>query len=202
MEKKYHYRIREVAKLIGVAISTLRFWEDCFSQLKPSRTINGQRRYSEDDVHIISRIKFLVHDQGFPIELAKSELNKKYRKTKSRGTYCCKSVKDAVDLLLVAKNFCEDSHAIQRINAVVDFLQIEFSEFFVKQNKKEWLFSQTVTPIITKLKSNLYCIPIKKNLLWINCIIMQNKTFIFFILNSTLRVLFFLFFAHISLYYI
>ena len=191
MEKKYHYRIREVAKLIGVAISTLRFWEDCFSQLKPSRTINGQRRYSEDDVHIISRIKFLVHDQGFPIELAKSELNKKYRKTKSRGTYSCKSVKDAVDLLLVAKNFCEDSHAIQRINAVVDFLQIEFSEFFVKQNKKEWLFSQTVTPIITKL-----------TLLWINCIIMQNKTFIFFILNSTLRVLFFLFFAHISLYYI
>lgn len=137
MEKKYHYRIREVAKLIGVATSTLRFWEDCFSQLKPSRTINGQRRYSEDDVQIISRVKFLVHDQGFPIELAKSELNKKYRKTKSRGTYSCKSVKDAVDLLLVAKNFCDDSHAIQRINAVVDFFQIEFSEFFVKQNKKE-----------------------------------------------------------------
>ena len=149
MEKKYHYRIREVAKLIGVATSTLRFWEDCFSQLKPSRTINGQRRYSEDDVQIISRIKFLVHDQGFPIELAKSELNKKYRKTKSRGTYSCKSVKDAVDLLLVAKNFCEDSHAIQRINAVVDFFQIEFSEFLVKQNKKEWLFSQTITPLIT-----------------------------------------------------
>ena len=182
MEKKYHYRIREVAKLIGVATSTLRFWEDCFSQLKPSRTINGQRRYSEDDVHIISRIKFLVHDQGFPIELAKSELNKKYRKTKSRGTYSCKSVKDAVDLLLVAKNFCEDSHAIQRINAVVDFFQIEFSEFFVKQNKKksDYFLKQSLRDIFNYGK-NIYIIAISiaQNLLWINCIIMQNKTFIF-----------------------
>ena len=44
------YTISEAAAQIGVSISTLRRW-DREDILKPSRTLGGDRRYTEDDIH-------------------------------------------------------------------------------------------------------------------------------------------------------
>ena len=45
LDKKY-YKIRDVAEMIGVPCSTLRFWEKEFSDLRPKRNDGGTRFYT------------------------------------------------------------------------------------------------------------------------------------------------------------
>ena len=49
LEKKY-YKIREVAEMLGLPPSTLRFWESKFTIIKPKRNNGGTRFYTPSDV--------------------------------------------------------------------------------------------------------------------------------------------------------
>lgn len=68
------YRIGEVAELLKVKDSTLRFWEKEFPQLNPSRSRNGQRVYTEEDVAMFRRIQQLLHEIGLTISGARGVL--------------------------------------------------------------------------------------------------------------------------------
>lgn len=70
-EEERIYRIGEVAELLNVKDSTLRFWEKEFPQINPSRSKNGQRAYTEDDVARFRRIQQLLHEIGLTISGAK-----------------------------------------------------------------------------------------------------------------------------------
>jgi len=59
MEKLF-YSISEVADLLGVNQSNLRFWESEFKQLKPKRNPKGTRFYSPGDIALIKQIMYLV----------------------------------------------------------------------------------------------------------------------------------------------
>jgi DNA-binding transcriptional MerR regulator len=76
MEKLF-YSISEVATLLGVNQSNLRFWESEFKQLKPRRNEKGSRFYSPEDIQIIKQIKFLVNDQKLTLDGAKRKLGQK-----------------------------------------------------------------------------------------------------------------------------
>jgi DNA-binding transcriptional MerR regulator len=76
MEKLF-YSISEVATMLGVNQSNLRFWESEFKQLKPRRNEKGSRFYSPDDIQIIKQIKFLVNDQKLTLDGAKRKLGQK-----------------------------------------------------------------------------------------------------------------------------
>lgn len=69
IEKRY-YRISEVEEMLGLAASTLRYWESQFSILRPHRTAKGTRFYSPDDLDKIRMIQYLLKDRGFKIEKA------------------------------------------------------------------------------------------------------------------------------------
>lgn len=73
LDKKY-YRIAEVAELVGVPQSTLRFWEKEFPQVKPVRNAGGSRFYTPANVETLQIIKFLVKEKGLKIEAARNEL--------------------------------------------------------------------------------------------------------------------------------
>lgn len=68
------YRIGEAARLLNLESYVLRFWETEFSQLRPARTPKGQRLYSEADMELLRRIRFLLHEQGMTIEGARRVL--------------------------------------------------------------------------------------------------------------------------------
>ncbi len=76
MEKLY-YSISEVSELLGVSISSLRFWEKEFRQLKPHRTPKGTRSYTKEDIEIIKQIKFLTTDQKLTLQGAQKKLSQK-----------------------------------------------------------------------------------------------------------------------------
>lgn len=74
LTKKY-YRIREVSEIVGEPLSTLRYWESEFPQLKPERNDKGTRYYTPAHVELIRQIKYLLHDRGLKIDAARSALS-------------------------------------------------------------------------------------------------------------------------------
>jgi len=72
--KKIFYSIREVSEITGLSPSTLRFWEKKFSSLSPERTQGGRRRYREEDIELILRIKRLLQEEGLTIKGAVERL--------------------------------------------------------------------------------------------------------------------------------
>lgn len=68
------YRIGEVAEMLDLNASVLRYWEGEFPQLEPARTDKGQRRYTEEHVELLKLIKRLVHEEGLTIEGARKKL--------------------------------------------------------------------------------------------------------------------------------
>ena len=61
------YRIGEVAKMLNVATSVIRYWESVFPQLSPKRTEKGQRFYTEQNVKMLLVIQDLLHNKGMTI---------------------------------------------------------------------------------------------------------------------------------------
>lgn len=59
--------IREVADLLQVPASVLRFWETKFHQIKPIRRM-GQRYYEAEDVVLLARIRDYLYKEGFTIK--------------------------------------------------------------------------------------------------------------------------------------
>ena len=69
--------IGDVSRFLDVPSHTLRFWEKEFSFfLRPSRTIGRQRRYDDDDILRLGRIKHLLKEEGYSIAGAKRILQK------------------------------------------------------------------------------------------------------------------------------
>jgi UDP-N-acetylglucosamine 4,6-dehydratase len=65
------YRIKDVSNHLEVPVSTVRFWQRQFSEfIKPEKTNGGQRRYSENDIIILRRIREILYGQRKSIQEA------------------------------------------------------------------------------------------------------------------------------------
>jgi len=74
-ELKLYYSISEVAKLIGVNESLLRYWEKEFpSYLKPQKSSKGIRQYKKEDIDAIRVIHHLVKEKGMTLPGARQKL--------------------------------------------------------------------------------------------------------------------------------
>ncbi len=59
--------ITEVADLLQVPASVLRFWETQFHQIKPIKRM-GRRYYEAEDVVLLARIRDYLYKEGFTIK--------------------------------------------------------------------------------------------------------------------------------------
>lgn len=73
LEKRF-YRTSEVADMLGLPASTLRYWEGEFKQLAPRRSRAGQRLYTSDDIRRVELINYLLKSKGLRIEAARQYL--------------------------------------------------------------------------------------------------------------------------------
>lgn len=73
LNKKY-YKISEVAELLRLPASTLRFWESKFTVIKPKRNSKGTRFYTPSDIEKIAVINYLVKERGLHIDAAQMQL--------------------------------------------------------------------------------------------------------------------------------
>lgn len=72
--KKLYYSIGEVAEMLHVAPSVLRFWETEFDCIHPIKNKRGTRSYTEHDISLLRRIHYLTRECGYTLEGAKEQL--------------------------------------------------------------------------------------------------------------------------------
>ena len=71
---KLYYSISEVATMINVNESLLRFWEKEFPQLKPKKGGRGIRQYRKEDVETVKLIYHLVKERGMTLPGARQRM--------------------------------------------------------------------------------------------------------------------------------
>jgi DNA-binding transcriptional MerR regulator len=100
-ENKKYFRIGEISRLVGVEPYVLRYWENEFPQIKPSRADSNQRTYQRKDVELILEIKNLLYNERMTIEGAKKRLKRKRQEQKTDKKEVLSEMKKELQDILV-----------------------------------------------------------------------------------------------------
>ena len=79
--EKLYYSIGEVAGMLDVPVSTVRFWENEFDILKPMKNKKGNRMFTQNDVKNLRIIHHLIKEEGMTLSGARKKLNNKWEET-------------------------------------------------------------------------------------------------------------------------
>jgi len=75
---KFHFKIGEVSRILGVKTYVLRFWETEF-RISPAKNKSQHRVYNRQDVEMLLEIKHLLYDERFTIEGARAKLKERLK---------------------------------------------------------------------------------------------------------------------------
>ena len=78
---KLYYSIGEVAEMLGVNESLLRFWEREFPQLNPKKAGRGIRQYRKEDIETLKLIYYLVKERGMTLPGARQRMKDRREST-------------------------------------------------------------------------------------------------------------------------
>ncbi len=106
MEKRF-YSISEVAELLSISQSNLRFWEKEFKQLQPRRNKGGIRMYTYDDITIIKQIKYLVDVRKLTLDGARQQLNQKKDEVTKHQEISERLKRVRLDLMSILRNLSD-----------------------------------------------------------------------------------------------
>jgi DNA-binding transcriptional MerR regulator len=84
---KLYFTIGEVADILQIPASMIRYWDNEFDILKPHKTKKGDRRFTKSDIIKLQQIYHLVKEKGFTLEGAKKELAKNDLKIEQTEVY-------------------------------------------------------------------------------------------------------------------
>ena len=62
------YSIGEVEDLTGIKAHVLRYWEDVIPGFSPQKDMGGRRTYTQRDIEMIFRLKYLINEKKFTAE--------------------------------------------------------------------------------------------------------------------------------------
>ena len=77
---KLYYSIGEVADMMGVSKSLIRYWENEFDFLNPRKNKKGDRRFTKENIQQLLIIHELVKERGFTLDGAKQEIRSTRKK--------------------------------------------------------------------------------------------------------------------------
>ena len=101
MEKKLYYSIGEVAEMLGVNTSMLRFWETEFKDLRPVKNKKGTRSYTQQDIELLRRIHYLTKECGLTLDGARQQL--KNDKAPDKNMQVVDTLKELKNFLIQVK---------------------------------------------------------------------------------------------------
>ncbi len=82
---KRYFTIGEVSDLCGVKPHVLRYWEQEFTQLRPTKRNGNRRYYQHHEVLLVRRIRELLYEKRFTISGARNRLDEAERDARARG---------------------------------------------------------------------------------------------------------------------
>ncbi|MCR4790184.1 MAG: MerR family transcriptional regulator [Treponemataceae bacterium] len=68
------FSIVELSEITGVKTHVLQYWEELVPLIKPKKDPNGRKFYSQDDLKVFLRLRYLVNDKKFTIEGAYQQI--------------------------------------------------------------------------------------------------------------------------------
>src|SRR5574344_1657466 len=68
------YSIGDIEELTGIKAHILRYWEEIIPSFAPKKDLGGRRMYTQRDLDIIQRLKYLIYEKKFTIEGARDFL--------------------------------------------------------------------------------------------------------------------------------
>ena len=102
------YTIGEVEELTGVKSHILRYWETVIPGFSPQKDIGGRRIYTQRELEIVMRLKFLIQEKKFTIEGAREQIISKVDLIEENATLL-KQIhdlrKDLTDLYMCVKKY-------------------------------------------------------------------------------------------------
>jgi DNA-binding transcriptional MerR regulator len=72
--EKVFFSIGEVAEMVGVTPSSIRYWENSFEELSPQKSSKGTRLFSKEDVETVKFIHHLVKERGMTVKGVQQKL--------------------------------------------------------------------------------------------------------------------------------
>jgi DNA-binding transcriptional MerR regulator len=76
------YTIGEIGVLLGLKPHVIRYWEKEFPFVKPKRSLTGRRLYTERELQVLFRLKYLLHEKKLTLEGAQQTI---WEELDSRG---------------------------------------------------------------------------------------------------------------------
>ena len=76
--EKFHFKIGEVSRILGVKPYVLRFWETEF-HITPTKNRSQHRVYKRAEVETLLEIKRLLYEERFTIEGARAKLKEQVK---------------------------------------------------------------------------------------------------------------------------
>lgn len=68
------YSIGEVEQITGVKSYVLRYWEEIIPCFAPRKDESGRRFYTQREIDIIRRLKYLIYEKRYTIDGARSQI--------------------------------------------------------------------------------------------------------------------------------
>ncbi len=109
---KFYYTIGEVCNLLELKAHVLRYWEKEFPQLNPRKVTGRNRRYNQDDINLIKKIKYMLHTQRFTIEGVRQKLKEMNKDN------------DQMELIFHDERSARKKRIVQELQAVKKLLEI------------------------------------------------------------------------------
>lgn len=95
-QTKLYYNISEVAEMMGITETALRYWEKEFKNIHPQKTARGVRQYTKEDIEQVRIVYHLVKEKGMTLDGARQTI-------KNGGKEQITPKTEAIDRLLLIK---------------------------------------------------------------------------------------------------
>jgi DNA-binding transcriptional MerR regulator len=79
--EKLYYSIGEIAGMLDVPVSTVRFWDNEFEVLKPVKNKKGNRLFTQVDVKNLRIIHHLLKEEGMTLSGVKKKMSERWDET-------------------------------------------------------------------------------------------------------------------------
>lgn len=98
-ELKLYYSISEVASMMNVTETLLRYWEKEFPNIKPNKIGRGIRQYTKADIEQVKMVYHLVKERGMTLQGARDMLKRNKGGEIDRNVDVIERLKDIRDEL-------------------------------------------------------------------------------------------------------
>jgi len=106
IEKKY-FSIGEVAEMLNITTSQIRFWESEFEVIRPQKNRNGKRQFTKEDIDKIKMVHHLVKEKKYTIHGAR-QLLKQNNKAVQNKMEMIESLEEVKAFLMELKHKLDD----------------------------------------------------------------------------------------------